>query len=163
MLHAQANISHPLTTYIMAFQNDINQNLRKIGPNFSATDEKQRQVVQMIKRYEIKTEIRSRVNMEIPGLRKKKTPFSTTPNNKRLWESLSSFERNGILNVGLSRNFVRFIFPTIPAFFFVYMCSPVIHGHIGNQQYMNYQWKGVYFKFGSDRLPMVDQSITRIA
>ena len=75
----------------------------------------------MIKRFEVKTEMRTRVNMEIPGLRKKKTPFSTTPNNKRLWETFSSFERNGMINVGLSRNFVRLIFPTVPLFFMVYM------------------------------------------
>ena len=144
-------------------QDDIHQNLRKYGPNYSQTDEKQRQLVSMIKRYEVKTELRTRVNLDIPGLRKKKTPFAATPNNKRLWESLSSFERNGIINVGLSRNFVRFIFPTIPVFFFVYMASPVIHGQINNTAYMNYQWQGVYFKYGSDRLPMVDQSITRLA
>lgn len=119
---------------------DINQNLRQIGPNYSQTDEKQRQVVQMIKRFEVKTELRTRVNMEIPGLRKKKTPFAATPNNKRLWETFSTFERNGMINVGLSRNFVRLIFPTVPMFFFVYMMSPVIHGQINNEHYMNYQW-----------------------
>ena len=144
-------------------QDDLNQNLRKFGPNYSVTDEKQRQVVQMIKRYEVKTELRTRVNLDIPGLRKKKTPFAATPNNRRLWEAFSSFERNGQINVGLSRNFVRLIFPTIPVFFMVYMASPVIHGKINNDHYMNYQWRGVYFKYGSDRLPMVDQSITRLA
>ncbi len=117
----------------------------------------------MIKRYEVKTELRTRVNLEIPGLRKKKTPFSTTPNNKRLWDAWSSFERNGMINQGLSRNFVRLVFPAVPIFFMVYMISPVIHGHINNQQYMNYQWQGVYYKYGADRLPMVDQSITRLA
>ena len=144
-------------------QDDIHQNLRQIGPNYSQTDEKQRQIVQMIKRFEVKTELRTRVNMEIPGLRKKKTPFSATPNNRRLWETFSSFERNGMINVGLSRNWVRLIFPTIPMFFAVYMMSPVIHGQINNEHYMNYQWEGVYFKYGGDRLPMVDQSITRLA
>ena len=144
-------------------EDDLTQNLRQVGPNYSQTDEKQRQVVAMIKRYEIKPELRTRVNLEIPGLRKKKTPFAATPNNKALWEAFGSFERNGMINVGLSRNFVRLIFPTIPIFFFVYMASPVIHGHITNMHYMNYQWKGVYFKYGADRLPMVDQSITRLA
>ena len=43
------------------------------------------------------------------------------------------------------------------------MMSPVIHGNINNMHYMNYQWTGVYFKYGADRLPMVDQSITRLA
>ena len=144
-------------------QDDINQNLRKIGPNFSATDEKQRQIVGMIKRFEVKTELRTRVNLDIPGLRKKKTPFSTTPNNKRMWEAWSSFERNGQINVGLSRNFVRLVFPVIPCFFFVYMMAPVIHGKVNDQAYMNYQWEGVYFKYGGDRTPMVDNTITRLA
>jgi len=117
----------------------------------------------MIKRYEVKTEMRTRVNLDIPGLRKKKTPFSATPNNRRLWETFSSFERNGIINVGLSRNFVRFIFPAVPLFLIVYMIQPVVHGNINNMHYMNYQWKGIYFKYGADRMPMVDQSITRLA
>ena len=79
-------------------EDDLNMNLRKVGPNFSQVDEKQRQVVQMIQRFEVKTELRTRVNMEIPGLRKKKTPFASTPNNKRLWDTFSSFERNGMIN-----------------------------------------------------------------
>jgi len=144
-------------------QDDINQNLRKYGPNYSVVDEKQRQVVQMIKRFEVKTELRTRVNLDIPGLRKKKTPFAATPNNKRLWDAWGSFERNGMINQGLSRNFVRIVFPAVPVFLFVYMVSPVIHGVVNNQQYLNYQWQGVYFKYGGDRLPMVDQSITRLA
>ena len=116
-------------------QDDIHQNLRQIGPNYSQTDEKQRQVVQMIKRMEIKPELRTRVNLDIPGLRKKKTPFSATPNNRRLWDSWSSFERNGMINVGLSRNWVRLIFPTVPVFFFIYMMSPVIHGNVNIMHY----------------------------
>ena len=144
-------------------EDDLNQNLRQYGPNFSVTDEKQRQVVAMIKRFEVKPELRTRVNLEIPGLRKKKTAFAATPNNKYLWEKWSSFERNGMLNIGLSRNWVRLVFPAVPMFFFIYMWQPVLHGTVNNQHYMNYQWKGVYFKYGADRLPMVDTSITRIA
>ena len=144
-------------------QDDIHQNLRQIGPNYSQTDEKQRQLVQMIKRMEIKPELRTRVNLDIPGLRKKKTPFSSTPNNRRLWEAFGSFERNGMINVGLSRNWVRLIFPSVPVFFFIYMMSPVIHGNVNHMHYQNYQWTGVYYKYGADRLPMVDQSITRLA
>ena len=91
----------------------------------------------MIKRFEVKTELRTRVNLDIPGLRKKKTAFAATPNNRRLWDAFSAFERNGQINVGLSRNFVRIVFPTIPVFFFIYMCAPVIHGKINNDSYMN--------------------------
>ena len=144
-------------------QDDIHQNLRQIGPNYSQTDEKQRQVVQMIKRMEIKPEMRTRVNLDIPGLRKKKTPFSATPNNKRLWDAFSSFERNGMINVGLSRNIVRLLFPTVPVFFFIYMMQPIIHGTVNIQHYNNYSYKTVYHKFQQEKIPYTDNTITRIA
>ena len=117
----------------------------------------------MIKRFEIKPELRTRVNLDIPGLRKKKTPFAATPNNRRLWDAWSSYERNGMINVGLSRNWVRLVFPSVPIFFFIYMCSPVIHGTVNDQAYNNYQWTGVYYKYGSDRMNVVDQALTRLA
>ena len=60
--------------------------------------DKQLQFVQMIKRFEVKPELRTRVNLDIPGLVKKKTPFAHTPNNKRLWDTFSSRERNGMVN-----------------------------------------------------------------
>ena len=61
---------------------EINQNLKKIGPTYSTTAEKQAQIVQMIKRFEIKPELKCRINTEIPGLRKKKVAFSKKPNNQ---------------------------------------------------------------------------------
>jgi len=102
------------------------------------TDLKQRQIVEMIKRYEVKTELRARLNMDISGLRKKKAPFSAKPNNRGLWQAYSSFERNGMINVGLSANWVRLVMPTVPVFLAVYICYPMIRGHVDNQQYMNY-------------------------
>ena len=104
--------------------------MRKIGPQYSSTQEKQAQVVQLIKRFDIKPEMKTRVNLDIPGLRKKKKPFSKTPANRKLFESFSSFERNGMLNVGLSRNWVRLVFPAVPMFMFVYCFEPVIYGTI---------------------------------
>ena len=103
------------------------------------------------------------MNMNIQGLRKKKTPFAVTPNNKRLWEALSSNERNGMLNLALSRNWTRFVFPAVPAFFFVYMMQPVIHGTINMQQYENYSYSTVYHKYQQEKMPYTDNTITRIA
>ncbi len=110
----------------------INQNLTKYGPQYSLKDLKQRQIVGMIKRFEVKTELRTRVNQDIAGLRKKKTPFSVKPNNRTLWDSFSTFERNGMINVGISRNWARLVWPTIPVFLFVYQAYPLIHGHVDN-------------------------------
>ena len=142
---------------------EINQNLKKIGPTYSTTGEKQAQIVSMIKRFEIKPEIKCSINMAIPGLRKKKTAFSSKPNNKRLWQSFGSFERNGMLNVGLSRNWPRLVWPMVPMFFFAYMLQPVIHGTVYKQAYNNYQYETVYHKYGANRILYVDNTITRLA
>ena len=117
----------------------------------------------MVKRFEVKPELQTKINMNIPGLRKKKTPFSVTPNNKRLWETLSSNERNGMLNLALSRNWTRFVFPAVPAFFFIYMMKPIIHGTVNIQHYNNYSYKTVYHKFQQEKIPYTDNTITRIA
>jgi len=144
-------------------QNDIYQNLPKIGPAFSHVDEKQAQVVEMIKNYEVAPQMKVRINMDIPGLRKKRVPFSTKPNNRRYTASWTSYERNGILNIGLSRNWVRITYPLVPLFFFAYMWQPVIHGHVYKAHYNNFQWEGVYYKFGSNRPLYTDNTITRLA
>ena len=119
-------------------QNDIIQNLPKIGPGFSHIDEKQQQVVSMIKRYEVAPQLKVKINQDIPGLRKKKKAFSLKPSNKRLWAPLASYERNGYLNAGLSRNWVRFAFPALPLFWMAYMWQPLIHGNIYNMHHNNF-------------------------
>ena len=144
-------------------EDTLSQNLKKIGPRYSSIAEKQSQVVQMVKRYELKPELKTRVNMDIPGLRKKKTPFSARPANKNLWQSFGSFERNGMVNVFPQRNWLRFVYPAVPMFFFIYMMEPVLHGEIYYQHYQNYQWESAYHKYGTNRPPFADQTITRLA
>ena len=117
----------------------------------------------MIKRYEIKPELKCHINMNIPGLRKKKTAFSVKPNNKALWQSFGSFERNGMINVFPSRNWPRFVFPIVPMFLFAYILQPVIHGTVYNKSYNNFQWETVYHKYGANRITYVDNTITRLA
>ncbi|CDW83290.1 UNKNOWN [Stylonychia lemnae] len=117
----------------------------------------------MIKKYEVNPQLKVAINMEIPGLRKKKVAFAGKPNNRRFMASWISYERNGFLNVGLSRNWTRIAFPIVPVFFFVYMWNPIIHGTTYIQHYNNYQWEGIYFKYGSNRPVYTDQTITRLA
>ena len=101
--------------------------------------------------------------MNIQGLRKRKTPFGRRPANQRLWDPLSSYSRNGILNLGLSRNWVRIMYPCVPIFFMIYMMQPVVYGIIDLKYNNNYQWEGIYHKFGSTRMVYSDQAITRLA
>ena len=142
---------------------DIHQNLKKIGPTYSHMAEKQDQIVQMIKRQEVRAELKTNINMDIQGLRKKNTPFLMKPNNTRLWQTLSSSERNGQINIGISRNFTRFMFPFISMFFFMYTLMPVMHGTVYEKHYNNFQWAGSYYKFGANRMVITDMSITRLA
>lgn len=85
--------------------------------------------------------------MNIEGLRKKKTPFGRKPTNTRWYMPYTSYERNGFLNVGLSRNWVRLVFPIVPLFLLFYSWQPVVHGTIYMKYYNNFQWDGVYYKY----------------
>ena len=107
----------------------------------------------MIKRFEVEPQLKCDINMDIQGLRKKKVAFRAKPNNRRWMHSWGSFERNGMLNVGLSRNFVRLMFPTVPLFLFAYSLQPAIHGTVYNQAYNNFQWETVYHKYGAKVRP----------
>jgi len=90
-------------------------------------------------------------------------PFAIRPSNYRLWDRLGSYERNGMINQQLSRNWVRFIYPAVPMFFMIYLLQPVIYGIIQHDYYANYQWEGIYHKYGKDRMVYCDNTITRLA
>ena len=141
----------------------INQGLKKIGPAFSTTEDKQQQIVQMIKRYEVKPQLECHVNQNIQGLRKKQIAFGAKPSSHRYWNAWSSLERNGVMNVGLSRNHARLVLPFVPAFLLFYICQPIIHGNIYIKHYNNYQWEACYYKMGMNRPLFTDQTITRLA
>ena len=115
----------------------------------------------MIKRQEIKPQLECAVNQNIQGLRKKVAPFAKKPSTHRWYHPFATLERNGQLNVGITRNFVRFMFPIVPMFFFFYIGQPVIHGNIYVKHYDNFQWDSLYFKFSMNRPLFTDQTITK--
>ena len=47
------------------YENHITQNLKKIGPTYSNMGEKQNQIVQMIKRFEVEPQLKCDINMDI--------------------------------------------------------------------------------------------------
>ena len=117
----------------------------------------------MIKRMEIKPKMECRINKDIQGLRKKKTAFAKKPASQKWWHAFASFERNGQLNLMLSRNWVRLVFPLMPMFLFMYVWQPILHGTIYIKHYNNFQWEALYFKFSMNRPLFTDQTITRLA
>ena len=95
-------------------------------------------------------------NTDIQGLRKRKVVWGKNVANRRLWDPFSGVFRNGILNIGLSRNYVRLMYPMVPMFLMIYLMQPVIYGVIDLKYKNNYQWEGIYHKFGSTKLPYCD-------
>ena len=66
-----------------------------------------------------------------------------------------------MINIGITKNFVRFMFPFVPMFFFFFIAQPIIHGNIYIMHYNNFQWESIYFKFTMNRPLFTDQTITR--
>ncbi len=145
------------------YHNDINIGLQRIGAEYSSLDEKQKQIVQLIKRQEIRPQLNCSINQNIPGLRKKAVPFLAKPAHQRYWFPWATYERNGHVNIGITRNYSRLIFPTIAVFFMWYIAGPVVNGTIYVQQYDNFQHEAVYFKFTANRHLYIDQVVPRYA
>ena len=118
-------------------------------------------MVQLVKRGEVKPQLQCHVNQNIQGLRKKRVAFGAKPSTHRWYHPFATLERNGQINLMITRNFVRFVFPMVPMFFFFYLGQPVIHGNIYIKHYNNFQWDALYFKFSMNRPLFTDQTITR--
>ena len=142
---------------------DLKQNLTRIAPMHSTIHEKQKEVVKLIKNFEIEPVMHCNVNKNIPGLRKKSEPFIRKPSSHRWYRSFHSFERNGVLNWGVSANWTRFVFPTLILFWCMYTFQPVLHGSVYINQFNNFQHEAVYAKMNWNKTPIMTQCITRIA
>ena len=142
---------------------ELKQNLPKLGPQHSSLHEKQMHIVDLVKKGELKLELWCDINMNIPGLRKRAAPGAQLITSKRWWRPFHSFERNGVLNWGIQRNWVRFSWPFLPLFWCFYTMHPLLHGVVYKQQYNNYQWEGGYLKTTLARPPPMEQSLVRIA
>uniref|UniRef100_A0A7S3J2B5 Uncharacterized protein n=1 Tax=Euplotes harpa TaxID=151035 RepID=A0A7S3J2B5_9SPIT len=103
------------------------------------------------------------INPNIPGLRKKNVPFSRKPSSHRWFRPFHSFERNGVMNWGLTANWARIVYPLAFMFLCAYTMQPVMHGNIYINHFNNFQWETVYAKFNWNRTPIMTQCITRVA
>ena len=142
---------------------DLKQVIPKIAPHHSSVHEKQVEVVKLIKNFEIQPVMNCTINKNIPGLRKKSEPFIRKPSSHRWYRKFHSFERNGVLNWGLTANWTRLVFPTVFVFWCMYTFQPVLHGSVYINQYNNFQYEAVYAKMNWNTTPIMTQTITRIA
>ena len=142
---------------------ELKQNLPKIAPMHNSLHEKQKEVVKLIKNFEIEPVLHCNINQNIPGLRRKNSPFIRKPASHRWYRRWHSYERNGVMNWGVSMNWTRLVFPIVFVFYCTYMFQPVLHGSIYINQFNNYQYETVYAKMNWNKAPMMLQTITRIA
>jgi hypothetical protein len=121
------------------------QNLPKIGPVFSTKDEKQRMIVEEIMNFRIKPELKLKINMNIPGLDKKKTPSPFNPDTRRIFSALSSKGREGWIYIWTMTNISRFFIPFLGVVFYYYCGhTPVLMKYWETQN--NREWETVYCK-----------------
>ena len=146
------------------FHGDINMGLKRIGPMYSSLDEKQKQITQMISRQEIRPTLNCSINQNIPGLRKKAVPFLTKPSTvARAWHPWATYERNGAINIGITRNYSRLVFPGVAIFLIYYVGGNINYGTIYVNWLNNFQHEAVYFKYTRNRHLNIDVSYGKVA
>jgi hypothetical protein len=122
------------------------QQLPKIGPVYSEKDEKQRIVAQEILDFKLRPEMRLKINMNIPGLDKKKTITNANPETMRLTGRLSSKGRAGWLYVNLMTNHFRFAPLALYIMFYYFQGYRLSNAKFYEQYDNNGEWEGIYPK-----------------
>lgn len=140
---------------------DIELGLRKIGPRYSAIDDKRERILRLLRNGQVKIERPPPVKMNIQGLRLRGS--RPRPVTNRWFRPFFSYERNGILNWGVSMNYARALFPIPPMFYLLYCLYPAMTGVTNERESRNFQWEVIYPKMGLDMPPYTDNTITRIA
>jgi hypothetical protein len=133
------------------------QNLPKIGPTYSSKDEKQRIIVEEIKNYRIRPELKLRINMNIPGLDKKKKISPINVSTYRLIARASSKGREGWYYLWTMPNITRFIYPMfLYAAYFYYGYSSVYPNYYEKYK-LNQEFETAYTKFQQVNPPYCDK------
>ncbi|CAI2382814.1 unnamed protein product [Moneuplotes crassus] len=142
---------------------DLKQNLPKIAPMHNTIHEKQKEIVKLVKNFEIEPVLHCNINKNIPGLRQKSSPFVRKPASHRWYRRWHSFERNGVMNWGLTMNWTRLVFPCVFIFYSFYMFEPTLHGSVYINEFNMYQYESVYAKMNWNKTPPMMQTINRVA
>ena len=83
--------------------------------------------------------------------------------NSWSWHPFATFERNGMLNIGIPRLFSRIIYPGMAVFLIFYVGSPVVYGSLYSLYFNNWQHEAVYFKFTRNRHMFIDITYNKLA
>lgn len=123
------------------------QNLPKIGPVYSTIDEKQRVIAEEILNYRIRPELKLKINLNIPGLERKKQISPMNPSTHRLIAKLSSRGKEGWYYLWIMPNCWRFAVPFFVTSFLYYAGESLISIAWWEKEYNNGEWITAYPKF----------------
>ena len=123
------------------------QKLPQIGPIFSSKDEKQRLIAEEILAGRIKPELKLKINMNIPGLERKKMITPRNVESYRLVGKLGGVGKDGWYYVMTHANAARFILPAMGFLFYYFVESTPIMQAYQEKELLNYEYMSIYPKF----------------
>jgi hypothetical protein len=135
------------------------QNLTKIGPIYSTKDEKQRIIAEEILNLKIKPQLKLNINMNIPGLTKKKKLSAHNPTTTRWVGHLGGVGRTGWFYVNTMPNAIRLFGPFICCLFYYYAVMPIgfqVHQH---RYHLNYEFETCYAKMQTMPQPYIEKTV----
>lgn len=130
------------------FTFDQSQNLKKIGPVYSAKDEKQRVIVEQIQDFKIRPKVVVNINKNIPGLDKKKVIGSRNPATFRFFHPFSHISKRGYNFIMTAPNAQRFMVPGFVFLFYYYVLAQYINGTYIKMELHNEELEYIYPKMG---------------
>jgi hypothetical protein len=125
------------------------QNLPKIGPVYSSKDEKQRVIAEEVLAYRIRPELKLKLNLNIPGLERKKQISPRNPETYRFFARMSSKGKEGWYYLWLMPNISRFLVPFFCVAFLYYTGEALVSNVYYEREFNNFEWETVYPKFQS--------------
>jgi hypothetical protein len=135
------------------------QGLRKIGAIYSEKDEKQRIIAEEILNLKLKPQLKIGINMNIPGLTKKKTISPHNPTTRKAIFHMAGYGRAGWVYVNTMPNAIRFWAPFLMVLYYYYAVMPIgfqVHQH---RHELNYEYETVYFKYQSIPAPYIEKVV----
>lgn len=123
------------------------QNLPRIGPVYSTKDEKQRLIAEEILAGRIKPELKLKINLNIPGLVKKKALTTRNAETFRLAARIGAYGKDGWFYIMTSSNVSRFLMPAMTFIFYFYVGSTPLMQNYQEKELLNYEFLTIYPKY----------------
>lgn len=133
------------------------QNLPKIGPVYSTADEKQRVISEEILEQRIKPELKLKINLNIPGLERKKFISGRNPETFRFVQRMSHIGKEGWTYIWTMPNCIRFFYPMCGFMGVIYVYQSHMTQVYNQKEAMNYEYETAYLKMQTNASHYADK------